>query len=141
MIQIQTVNAASRIDVATTRRLARQVRAAWRVWRGPDVPITIRLAGDAEIATLNARYRRKPKPTDVLSFPYHEHSQLIAGDVIIAVGVARRQARARRCTLAAEMLRLAIHGLAHLLGYDHHTRTDFAAMRAIEWAGLCAAES
>lgn len=75
------------------------------------------LVRDARVRALNRRYRRKDAPTDVLSFPAEEKGQL--GDVVIAAGVARRQAREAGHSLQTEIRVLALHGLLHLLGYDH----------------------
>jgi len=79
--------------------------------------ITVALVPDSRIQALNRRYRRKDKPTDVLSFPADERGYL--GDVVIATGAARRQAREAGHSLATELRVLALHGLLHLLGYDH----------------------
>ena len=79
--------------------------------------MTVALVSDARIRALNLQYRRKDRPTDVLSFPAEEPGQL--GDVVIALGVARRQAAAAGHPLGTELRILALHGLLHLLGYDH----------------------
>lgn len=79
--------------------------------------MTVALVSDARIRTLNRTFRKKDKATDVLSFPADEPGQL--GDVVIAVGVARRQAAAAGHPFATELRVLALHGLLHLLGYDH----------------------
>lgn len=79
--------------------------------------LTIALVSDARVRALNRRYRRHDHATDVLSFPADELDQL--GDVVIATGVARRQARAAGHSLGTELRVLALHGLLHLLGYDH----------------------
>ena len=75
------------------------------------------LVPDARVRALNRQFRRQDTPTDVLSFPAEEPGQL--GDIVIAVGVARRQAREAGHSLATELRVLALHGLLHLLGYDH----------------------
>ena len=75
------------------------------------------LVPDARVRALNRQYRKKDAPTDVLSFLAEEKGQL--GDVVIAVGVARRQAREAGHSLQTELRVLALHGLLHLLGYDH----------------------
>ena len=73
---------------------------------------------------MNREYRGKDKPTDVLSFSQiegdlgGEHSESL-GDLVISTDTALRQARERSHTLAAEVLRLLVHGLLHLYGYDH----------------------
>jgi probable rRNA maturation factor len=79
--------------------------------------LTIAIVSDARVRSLNRRYRRKNEATDVLSFPAEEPRQL--GDVVIATGVARRQAKAAGHSLQTELRVLALHGLLHLLGYDH----------------------
>jgi probable rRNA maturation factor len=79
--------------------------------------VTVALVPDGQVQALNRRYRRTDRPTDVLSFPAGEPGQL--GDVVIAAGVARRQAAAAGHSIATEIRVLALHGLLHLLGYDH----------------------
>ena len=97
-------------------------RVAPRAARGD---MTLALVGDAKMRALNRRFRGIDRPTDVLSFPagaVHgraEAGRRWLGDVVIATGVARRQALARGCPVDVEYRRLALHGLLHLLGYDH----------------------
>ena len=79
--------------------------------------MTVAIVSDARVRALNRRFRRKDKATDVLSFPSEERGYL--GDVVISSGVAARQARAAGHSLATELRVLALHGLLHLLGYDH----------------------
>ena len=79
--------------------------------------VTVAVVPDARVRALNRQYRRKDAPTDVLSFPAEEPGEL--GDVVIAAGVAGRQARQAGHSLAVELRVLALHGLLHLLGYDH----------------------
>ena len=90
--------------------------------------LTIALVSDARVRALNRRYRRKDRATDVLSFPAEEPDQL--GDVVIATGVARRQARTAGHSLGTELRVLALHGLLHLLGYDHER--DAGRMARVE---------
>lgn len=91
--------------------------------------VAVALVPDARVRALNRQYRRKDAPTDVLSFPAFAPSaprrgepaaeRGFLGDVVIAVGVARRQAREAGHSMQAELRVLALHGLLHLLGYDH----------------------
>ena len=75
---------------------------------------------DPAIRELNRRYRSRDTPTDVLSFPLaDEVCPDLLGDVVISVETLRRQARQRKRSMADELLRLLIHGILHLLGYDH----------------------
>ena len=87
--------------------------------------VGIALVSDARVRNLNRRYRGRDYATDVLSFCEAEpdsaqlgHTRFI-GEIVIARGVARRQARAAGHTELTELLVLALHGLLHLLGYDH----------------------
>jgi probable rRNA maturation factor len=79
--------------------------------------ITVALVPDRRVQELNRTFRGKNTSTDVLSFPADEPGVL--GDVVIARGVARRQARGAGHDLPTEIRVLALHGLLHLLGYDH----------------------
>ncbi len=79
--------------------------------------MTVAIVSDARVRALNRQYRRKDTATDVLSFPSDERGYL--GDVVIAAGVAKRQAGEAGHPLTTELRVLALHGLLHLLGYDH----------------------
>jgi probable rRNA maturation factor len=83
--------------------------------------VAVALVPDSRVRTLNRTYRGQDRPTDVLSFPSDTPGHL--GDIVIAAGVARRQARAAGHPMAAELRVLALHGLLHLLGYDHERDT------------------
>jgi rRNA maturation RNase YbeY len=97
------------------------------------------LTGDAEIRRLNRRYRGINQPTDVLAFALREdpfflypmglHPHLL-GDVVISVPTARRQATEQGHSLEQEIVALMIHGLLHLMGYDHERSQ--AAARAMK---------
>jgi probable rRNA maturation factor len=95
--------------------------------------IGIALASDARVRALNRRYRRRDSQTDVLSFTGSIDGQPPAlGDIVIATGVARRQAREARHSYATELRVLALHGLLHLLGYDHDDPDDRGRMARAE---------
>jgi probable rRNA maturation factor len=93
--------------------------------------VSIAVVPDARIRILNRDYRKKDAPTDVLSFPSDDTAgagrtaapHLFLGDIVIAAGVARRQARDAGHSLQTELRILALHGLLHLLGYDHEQDT------------------
>jgi probable rRNA maturation factor len=86
--------------------------------------VTIALVTDARIRALNRTFRRKDAVTDVLSFE--------PADVAIATGVARRQAREAGHSYSEELKILALHGLLHLIGYDHHDPADRGRMARVE---------
>ena len=100
-------------------RLQRVLRAAARDL-GVTGELAVVLAGDRTLRALNARYRGKDKPTDVLSFPGPGGAEGL-GDVVISVDTAARNARALGRTLPQEVDVLALHGFLHVLGYDHET--------------------
>ncbi len=83
--------------------------------------VAVLLCGDERIADLNRRYRGKPQPTDVLSFPREEgrHEDPVAGDLAISVETLRRNAARFGVSENDEMKRLLVHGLLHLAGMDH----------------------
>jgi probable rRNA maturation factor len=97
-------------------------RIAPRAARGA---VTIALLPDAAVKTLNRRFRGKNQTTDVLSFPCNDVVHLgrrptrHLGDIVIARGVAAKQARNMGHSVRVELRVLALHGLLHLLGYDH----------------------
>ena len=141
-LRVTTVDRAGRPlrEIALRRWLERVAPASARG------TVTIALVSDAHVRALNRAYRHKDYATDVLSFPAVENSgprtnrrtrsadgvanhfsassassavERFLGDIVIATGVARRQAREAGHTLADELRLLALHGLLHLLGYDH----------------------
>jgi probable rRNA maturation factor len=79
---------------------------------------------------LNRQYRKKDKATDVLSFPFGDDDLL--GEIYISLQRAKIQARRYGVSYNDELKRLLIHGLLHLMGYDHIKRTDRALMEARE---------
>jgi probable rRNA maturation factor len=112
--------------------------------------VAIALVTDAHSQKLNSRYRRKNAATDVLSFAAVSESansgrssdrapripdpeaRSFLGDIVIATGTARKQAREAGHSYQAELRVLALHGLLHLLGYDHETANDAGRMRRLE---------
>ena len=93
-----------------------------RTYRLGDPEVSLAFVGERAIRTLNRKFMKKDKPTDVLSFPLGEKGpdgKYYLGDIVIAVPVAARQAREKGHGLDRELRLLAIHGFLHLLGYDH----------------------
>ncbi|RUM59693.1 MAG: rRNA maturation RNase YbeY [Persephonella sp.] len=87
------------------------------------VEVSITLTDNDKIRELNKNWRNKDKETDVLSFPINEkplrYRYTVLGDVIISIPFAKRQAEEIGYSYKEEILRLLIHGILHLLGYDH----------------------
>ena len=92
--------------------------------------LAIAIVTDAHMRKLNRTYRRKDYATDVLSFP--SDAQGMLGDIVVARGVAERQADEHGHAFATELRILALHGLLHLIGYDHDDRNDGGKMRRAE---------
>jgi probable rRNA maturation factor len=95
--------------------------------------VVVRFIDGAEMRALNERWRGRRSVTDVLSFPSHSVDPLgrrHIGDIAICIEVARAQATKGRRALRREVSQLALHGLLHLLGYDHET--DDGEMAALE---------
>lgn len=108
-------------------------RAAYRAANPPrpePASLSILLADDAKLKELNGRFRGKPNPTNVLSFPARDSRYL--GDIAIAYGVTAREAEVQDKPLQAHMLHLVVHGVLHLLGYDHETARQAREMEALE---------
>jgi len=119
------------IDTKRLCRMAEKILAAARVEKAE---LSIILVSDRRIRTLNERYRKKNRATDVLAFPLamdgagqprcsSRRQQVqppkLLGDVVISLSTAQRQATALGHGLHEEVARLLVHGILHLLGYDH----------------------
>lgn len=107
--------------------------------RGENWEVSLRLSGDREIQDLNARYRQKDSPTDVLAFAALdvdfpqaevEGEPVYLGDIIISVETAARQAIQQGHSLKIELAWLATHGFLHLLGWDHPDEENLLKMLA-----------
>ncbi len=125
------------VDVAGARLFAGRVRSALRLGRRD---FNVCFVDDQAIKRLNAEYRDKPKATDVLSFPWEGSNGArsaaasefagFLGDVVISVETARRNAQLEGHSTANEIRWLILHGVLHLLGYDH--ATDRGEMTELE---------
>lgn len=108
----------------------------------PAAEVSVLLSDDATIAGLNARWRGKAAPTNVLSFPSVEAGKLasskVVGDIILAYETCVREAVDESKTLSDHLTHLAVHGALHLVGYDHENDADAAVMEALECRVLAA---
>ena len=93
---------------------------------GADV--SVHLIGDRRMRTLNNQYRGKDTTTDVLSFPIDDPSGSDLGDIFISPAQIRRQAREYKVSQKEECTRMLVHGVLHLMGYDHITKKQAAIM-------------
>ena len=105
---------------------ARSLRKWARAACGP-MPVTLRVVGAREGRLLNLRFRRRDRPTNVLSFSYGSH-----GDIVLCHPVIAREAREQRKPLAAHYAHLVVHGVLHLRGYVHDRKARAATMEASE---------
>jgi probable rRNA maturation factor len=106
-----------------------------KLLRLPQAELSILLCTDPEIHALNKTFRHKNKPTDVLAFALREGEAghlagNALGDIVISVETTKRQAVEHGVSLKIESFTLLAHGLLHLLGWDHRTEKEDAAMRA-----------
>lgn len=103
-----------------------------------DSVLELIFINDREIRKLNFQYRAKNKPTDVLSFSLPEKqvpepsAPMLFGQICISLPTAKRQASEHRHSLSQELNILFVHGVLHLLGYDHENDTDFQKMKVLE---------
>lgn len=105
-----------------TKAFERLLGELARRYRRTGAEVTLSFVGERAIRTLNRKWMKKDRPTDVLSFPLGDKAsdgKFYLGDIVIAAPVAARQARAKGWPLDRELRLLAIHGYLHLLGYDH----------------------
>ena len=114
------------------------------------VEVSVKFTDDDEVKALNAAYRGKDKPTNVLSFPMVEASlldslamadagEVLLGDVVLAHGVCAAEAAEKGVAAEAHAAHLVVHGTLHLLGYDHETGDEDAeAMEKVEREALWA---
>jgi len=110
------------------------------------VEVSVRLSGDEEVRALNAQWRGKDSPTNVLSFPMADEgdlrganvatSELLLGDIILAREVCEAEAGKKGVPLERHATHLIVHGMLHLLGYDHHEESEAADMEAREVRAL-----
>ncbi len=131
---------------ATLRRLARRAIDAAAVASGPlegAAELSIVFSSDARVRTLNAGWRGKDKPTNVLSFPafpYRRGAPLppMLGDVVLAAETVQREAALEGKPFEHHVTHLLVHGFLHLLGYDHETEEEAGEMEALERRVLAA---
>ena len=125
-------------------------RHAGLIDSGLCVEISVKFTDDAEVGSLNAAYRGKDRPTNVLSFPMFEAElldslvmanggEVLLGDIVLAAGVCVAEAEEKHISVRDHAAHLVVHGTLHLLGYDHEQGEEEAgAMEAVEREALAA---
>ncbi|MEJ2061249.1 MAG: rRNA maturation RNase YbeY [Gammaproteobacteria bacterium] len=125
---------ASEALVPDDEALERWARAAW-LGEG-ETEVGIRIVDEAESAELNGQYRQKPNPTNVLSFPFEQPTNVegapYLGDLVICAPVVNREAQEQSKTQEAHWAHMVVHGLLHLQGYDHISEADAERMESLE---------
>ncbi len=111
-----------------------------KIYRSKIFVSTLLLSGNLQIKKLNKKFRRKNKITDVLSFPFHkknklsnlikQENEIYIGDIIVNLEYINNKKNKKE--FKNELLKLWIHGLVHLFGYDHKKVKDFYTMRKVE---------
>lgn len=134
MIEVEVEDAAW--TAALPDAVAVVERAAAAALSGTDGDVVVLLTDDAAVHDLNARFRERDQPTNVLSFPAADmtipgHAPHL-GDLVLAFGVCAAEAAAQGKSLADHLTHLTIHGVLHLLGRDHVDETEAEAMEAEE---------
>jgi len=120
-------------DEDDIRRWVEAVLAAEQ--NATEVELTVRIVGVDEITELNARYRHKTGPTNILSFPFEAPPGVelnLLGDLVIAAPVVVHEAREQHKTESAHWAHMVVHGTLHLLGYDHHAPVEAEDMETRE---------
>jgi probable rRNA maturation factor len=112
-----------------------------KIKKNTAVEISIILTNDGEIKTLNRKYRNIDKPTNVLSFPMYEkeftkylekEKYLLLGDIVLSLETIRNESVKQKQYFGEHLVHMIVHGILHLLGFDHINRHDASIMRNIE---------
>lgn len=135
------------------RAIASAVAASrYRALNNSDlsIEVSVKFTDDDEVKALNRDYRGKDNPTNVLSFPMIEpelldqlamadSGEVLLGDIVLAHGVCAREAAGKGVAVETHAAHLLVHGILHLLGYDHETSDEDAEeMEAVERSALAA---
>lgn len=126
-VQIRTFQRKWSIEARAVRRFAATVWTTLEKIQGsvlPETEVSLVLLNNRQMRWYNYAYRKKDSPTDVLSFPVNEVTQEgrhFLGDILISIEKAAGQAKAKKHSLDRELQILLLHGMLHLLGYDHET--------------------
>jgi len=117
--------------------VARALEAACHAVSPPaGAELAVTFTDDAHIRLLNRQFRRKDKPTNVLSFPAGPAGAVLLGDIVLAAETVSREAEEQGISRKDHLIHLIIHGFLHLLGHDHEVEAEALAMERLETAIL-----
>ena len=131
-----TLSILDRVNYLKSKQKENVKRKALFILKTLNVPrnseLSVVFVDDEEMRKLNSDYRNINRTTDVLSFPQDGPDDSILGDVIISIDTAVRRSKLQNLRIEREIHRLMIHGILHLLGYDHKKKNDAKVMREKE---------
>ena len=138
LVDIQLVDDSAKTPDA--QQIRGWVAAVFTTLERSPLALTVRVVGEEEMAKLNRRYRGRDQPTNVLSFPSAGTEEppappgepIILGDIIVAFETSAAEAKQQGKPLADHFCHLIVHGMLHLLGFDHQTDIMANAMEALE---------
>ena len=134
-LKVNIEYASSEPLVPKRNTIVQWAQAAMEGYAQDGVEVGVRIVDEEEIVELNRRFRCKPEPTNVLSFPFEDppgvHTKLL-GDVVICAPIICREAHTRGAQASAHWAHMLVHGIMHLRGYDHQTPTEADAMESME---------
>ena len=137
MIRFLTTRLPSELQETDLSRIGNELTALLRVKK--PVEISLSFVSSPAIQVLNKQYRKKDRPTDVLSFsslepalPKGMAESSSWGDIIVCPAYAKVEAKRRSISLHEELVRLIVHGVLHLAGYDHATKQDELTMFGLQ---------
>lgn len=131
MTIVQNIIADNKLDETAIIAVADKVLADLKV----EAELLLRFVDEAEVQNLNHKYRNKNQPTNVLSFPANlpdEVDEAILGDVIICPTIVAAEAKSQNLKPTDHLTHLIIHGILHLLNYDHQNQSDTKKMQDLE---------
>lgn len=136
MYQIVVQRAVANQSIPATAKFKRWVKTALQE-KMSDAEVTIRIVDKDEMTMLNSTYRHKNKPTNVLSFPFEMPDEVeldtpILGDIVICAEVIEEEAHEQQKTLESHWAHMVVHGVLHLLGFDHEDNAEAEIMEAEE---------
>lgn len=125
----------SNSQIPTADNIERWISAALSSDKLAEAEVSVYIVDEAESQSLNAQYRGKNKPTNVLSFPADIPEEVgipLLGDLVVCAPVVAREAEEQGKSLEAHWAHMLVHGTLHLLGYDHIEDDEAEAMESLE---------